>query len=132
MDCETSPATTIKATVLKLGTEFGYLSKVLMGVLVLFGFESYVIKTSRGTRLGILPRDFNVVKLSMLEFARCCGHNGTQWRAYMTLLTELGYRRVGATGVRRYAGRGAGAWRSFIIQVNGSSRGRESKLRSYL
>jgi len=42
--------------------------------------------------------------------------------AYLTLLTELGHRRVvGAPGVRRYAGRGAGAWRSFMIQVRYSS-----------
>jgi hypothetical protein len=37
MDCETSPAITIGAAVLKLGTEFDYLSKVLIGVLVLYG-----------------------------------------------------------------------------------------------
>ena len=42
--------------------------------------------------------------------------------AYLTLLTELGHRRVvGAPGVRPYAGRGAGAWRLFMIQVRYSS-----------
>jgi len=37
MDSKASPAITIGATVLKFGTEFDYLGKVLIGVLVLYG-----------------------------------------------------------------------------------------------
>lgn len=35
MDCKTSPAIAVGATVLKFGTEFNYLSKVLVAVLIL-------------------------------------------------------------------------------------------------
>jgi hypothetical protein len=37
MDCKTSPAIAIGTAVLKFGTEFDYLSKVLISVLVLYG-----------------------------------------------------------------------------------------------
>ena len=35
MDCETPPAISVGAAVLKLGTEFDYLGKVLIAVLIL-------------------------------------------------------------------------------------------------
>ena len=38
MDRQTSPAIAIRAAVFKFGTKFDYFDKVLIGVLVLYGF----------------------------------------------------------------------------------------------
>ena len=40
MDCETSPAIAVGATVFEFGTEFDYLSKVLVAVLILCEAQS--------------------------------------------------------------------------------------------
>jgi hypothetical protein len=53
MDCKTSPAIAVGAAILKLGTKFDYLGKVLIAVLI----------------LSVLPWDFNVIKLPVLEFS---------------------------------------------------------------
>ncbi len=36
MDCETSPAIAVGAAILKFGTKFDYLSKILIAVLILY------------------------------------------------------------------------------------------------
>jgi len=54
MDRKASPTIAVGAAVLEFGAKFDYLSEVLMAVLV----------------LGILPWNFNVVKLSVLELSK--------------------------------------------------------------
>ena len=71
MDRKTPPAISMRATILEFGAKFNDLREVLVTIFVLYEvLVMGILETNYRARLSILPRNLNIVELSMLEFSK--------------------------------------------------------------
>jgi hypothetical protein len=71
MDRKTPPAIPMRSAILEFGAKFNDLCEVLVAIFVLYDVLAMgIIEINYRARLSILPRNLNIVKLSMLEFSK--------------------------------------------------------------